>query len=442
MSGQEDSTQQINNNMSDEKQHISKEGLGDMKKETLRLIRQFCTVRKLSRWKYELYLHDSTRIEFTKFPPVEAERFCELVKEFAKVLDKLVVNLSYESETRYVEKEYVTGSIDFEKTRVLRQTDGSKLVCVEYSKNLFTHENVLLAAVILGVNTMATKFLEGRSEWEEKHKLEGQVEQLKGVISYTSFLQKDRKISKLAKYYYENFQGVERLLEKTAYRISTGRVHSKYRPLLQFVKIWRKYDQILQEGDKSLMTQLSGLEHFQTGSRIYEIWVFFKTLSLFFDKKPVKQKTGNDKHREFIIDPYTIEYQFHKRIGWERVDPPYSIGRFPDTIIKKDSNIIAMLDAKYMKYEDKLEGKDKPDQSPSMPDRNIVNQMIIEMEYGKPNDNTDIGIVLFADKRNRDTVVIEKSSGTPAKKIYFLNMHPENHPIDALNKVKQICDLK
>ena len=101
-----------------------------------------------------------------------------------------------------------------------------------------------------------------------------------------------------------------------------------------------------------------------------------------------------------------------------------------------------MLDAKYMKYEDKLEGKDKPDQSPSMPDRNIVNQMIIEMEYGKPNDNSDIGIVLFADKRNRDTVVIKKSSGTPAKKIYFLNMHPENHPIDALNKVKQICDLK
>ena len=49
MSGQEDSTQQINNNnMSDEKQHISKESFGDMKKETLRLIRQFCTVKKLS----------------------------------------------------------------------------------------------------------------------------------------------------------------------------------------------------------------------------------------------------------------------------------------------------------------------------------------------------------------------------------------------------------
>ena len=51
MSGQEDSTQQINNNMSDEKQHINKESLEDMKKETLRLIRQFCTVRKLSKWK-------------------------------------------------------------------------------------------------------------------------------------------------------------------------------------------------------------------------------------------------------------------------------------------------------------------------------------------------------------------------------------------------------
>ena len=95
----------------------------------------------------------------------------------------------------------MTGSIDFEKTRVLRQAGGSELVCIEYSKNIFTPENVLLAALILGINTMATKFLELRKKWEDRYKEERQVEKLNGIINYTSFLQKDRFVSKLVKHY-------------------------------------------------------------------------------------------------------------------------------------------------------------------------------------------------------------------------------------------------
>ena len=63
--------------------------------------------------------------------------------------------------------------------------------------------------------------------------------------------------------------------------------------------------------------------------------------------------------------------------------------------------------------------------------------------YGNKKERVDLGFVLFADKEDqKKDIIIEKSSGVPTKKIYFLNMHPENHPIDALNKVKQICDLK
>ena len=83
-----------------------------------------------------------------------------------------------------------------------------------------------------------------------------------------------------------------------------------------------------------------------------------------------------------------------------------------------------MIDAKYM---DSKEGVPKDD---------IVNQMIIEMEYGKPKDNPDIGIVLFADKRKLKPVVIQNAQGS--KKIHFMNMHPENSWEKTLEKVKNI----
>ena len=90
-----------------------------------------------------------------------------------------------------------------------------------------------------------------------------------------------------------------------------------------------------------------------------------------------------------------------------------------------------MIDAKYM--ESKGEG---------VPDRDIVNQMIIEMEYGKPKDNTYIGIVLFADKRKLKPVVIQNAKGS--KKIHFLNMHPENKLLmdDAFVRIKNIVGIK
>jgi len=73
-----------------------------------------------------------------------------------------------------------------------------------------------------------------------------------------------------------------------------------------------------------------------------------------------------------------------------------------------------------------------------MPDRSIVNQMIIVMDYGK-RYKTDTGIVLFADDRTQQsTVVIENGP----KKIYFLNMHPASNPENALSKIKNIISAR
>ena len=110
--------------------------------------------------------------------------------------------------------------------------------------------------------------------------------------------------------------------------------------------------------------------------------------------------------------------------------------RIPDTVIKEKGGIKATFDAKFMKYNKKLEAKE--DDDPSMPDSHIVNQMIIAMDYGKDRTKTNTGIVLFADDHTQSTVVIEKGP----KKIHFLNMHPANEPKDALAEVKNIIGVK
>ena len=430
-----------------EKQCISKERLNEMKQETFKLIRQFCKTKKLSDTNYLLYLHDKTLINFTKYDSTEIDRFCWLVEQIVGVIYELIPKLSYESDIQYPVTEYVMGSIDFEKTRILRQTEGKKLVCIQYSKNLFVYENVLLVAVILGINTMAMQLLKKWDKWKEEsvEKIKGHDEKLDGIINLTNFWLKDRNVSKLRNHYYQNFQGIEYLFEKTLYRLRMGKVDRKYHPLIKFIQWWKKYDQILNEEDSSLEAKLSSLDIWDDDARAYEIWIFYQMLKLFFvNGQEVDQKSSSPD--KFSKNQYTIEYQFNKPIGWIRLGrdnkgAKYNeIPRRPDIVIKKGSDIVAMIDAKYMKYGSKTDKKS--DNIKGMPDTKIVNQMIIAMDYGDPKNRTDLGIVLFADDRKQDDVVIDKIQ--KHKKIHFLNMHPENKLLmdDAFVKIKNIVGIK
>ena len=49
------------------------------------------------------------------------------------------------------------------------------------------------------------------------------------------------------KYYFQNFQGKEYLLKEILYKFNLGKVDQKYRWLVEFLKIWEQYDQILNE---------------------------------------------------------------------------------------------------------------------------------------------------------------------------------------------------
>tara|TARA_B100001146_G_C15849166_1_gene292712 strand:- start:58 stop:564 length:507 start_codon:yes stop_codon:yes gene_type:complete len=166
-------------------------------------------------------------------------------------------------------------------------------------------------------------------------------------------------------------------------------------------------------------------------------------LKLFFENaQGVDQKSSSSN--KFSKNQYTVEYQFSKPIGWIRLGRDRAGGKYnqierrPDTVIKKGSEIVAMIDAKYMKSDHKTDKKS--DNIKGMPDTKIVNQMIIAMDYGA--STTDLGIVLFADDRKQDDVVIEKIQ--KHKEIHFLNMHPENKRLmdDAFVKIKNIVGIK
>ena len=92
---------------------------------------------------------------------------------------------------------------------------------------------------------------------------------------------------------------------------------------------------------------------------------------------------------------------------------------------------MAIIDAKYMAGNILLESTHEG----STPAPEIVNQMIIAMDYGDPEKNVDLGIILFADKNNVP-VIIEKTDGK--KKIHFRSMHPENDVQLELEEIKKI----
>ena len=418
-----------------DKNPINEYWLEEMRWEVRRLIVRFCDPKERG-GRQKLFLHNEEEIEFTKHKPDEIEIFYSLIKDHRNYFPYLIQHLSHESETQSVETDHVMGTIDFQKTWALKQTGSSKLVCLTYEKNIFTPENIMLGYIIHSINHVATEYLNRRKEWDENDLYSDLVIKLKDLSAYAYFLQKDRFVSKLMNHYYKNFDSYESLLGKISYRMRSGKIRPQYKRLIKFIHTWMKLDKILSERS-SVEVEVENHVDSLSNDKLYEYYVFYNILRALGNMKQKGKKSSWRKlsEQEFSNGTYTVQYQATKKIEWKKNGT--ELFRIPDTVIKKDGKIIAMFDAKYMKFGKKLE-EERDDNPSDMPDRNIVNQMIIAMDYGKEKTKANIGIVLFADDRTQSTVVIEKGP----KKIHFLNMHPANNPANALAKVKNIISVE
>ena len=321
-----------------------------------------------------------------------------------------------------IETDHVTGGIDFQMTRSIRKSGNSNVVCISYARNVFTPENILLGAVILGIGALAEKFKAKRQKWDPDETDSFRMTMLDDVSAFAHFLQKDRFVSKLIRNYHENYSSIEMLLQKVQSKMNYGKIGRDYLKLIEFLQIWKYWDKILSGGgtlDIKLRDFMDNLKQHD----LYEMWLFYKILDSYGEMKQKKKRVfGNGK--------YEIEYQWSKTIGW-RKSGGSEVNRRPDILIRKNGKGVAIIDAKYMSGNKGLEETSQG----QMPDSKIVNQMIIAMDYGKPKTHVDLGIVLFADK---DTypVTIEKNDGK--KKIYFRKMHPENNIELELEEIKNI----
>ncbi len=402
----------------------------NIKDEVYHFVKKYCESYHISGSEYRLFLHNSHPIKFNKILIVEIERFHDNVLAYCKRFPYLISHLSHENSTEFVTTDRIVGMLDLQKTYHLRRNQPTnQVVCSTYAKNLFIPENVLLGAVILGINALATKF------YEQKEEIKGFDENyhgkyLRDIRNYSNFLLRDRFVSKLTRYYFENYESFNQLAIEVNSRINAQKIHSKYKMLIKFILVWKKFDKILHDSHNSLRSALLSQIEFRDTSKLYEMWVFYKILEMFGGM----EFTSN--HKKFSNKKYSVEYQYSKHVGWiAEKERETNIFRQPDVVIKKDGKIIAIIDAKYMSSDKKYDPYDET-KSQSTPDRNIVNQMIIYLDYGKNSDKSDLGIVLFADDRKNEPFVIKKEDNS--KKLYFMNFHPENDIEFLSNKLKKI----
>ena len=227
----------------------------------------------------KLFLHNSSQIEYTILNEEQIDRFCNIVKKYGDSFFHLVQNLKYESVIDRIETDHIIGEIDFQMTRTIRQSGSKNVVCVSYTKNLFTPENILLGSIIIGIETLAEKFKSFLEKQEPKKTDIYRIKLLDQVIEFTHFLKKDRFISKLIMHYYKNFHGIDLLLQRVQRRMSYGKIGRDYLKLIQFLPIWKNWNKISNE-ESPLEIKLQNYLEKLSEPRLYELWLFYKIIDI------------------------------------------------------------------------------------------------------------------------------------------------------------------
>jgi hypothetical protein len=414
---------------------LEQKTIDSMKDELYYLIRRYCKNYEIGSFKEELFLHDSTRIEYTVLFMGELDRFISLVQKYWNYFANLTSNLSINEEKANIElSDRVIGILDVEKTIRIRANHSSQsVVCSVNLKNIYSPENVMLAVIVLGINILAARYLREINDNSPGYAQYSMV--LTKIIEYTGLLLKNRLVRQLSEYYILNYKNLESLAMETYNQVLHGKIREKYRPLLTFLRDWIRYEYIINRPAKSLLSAVTAYLQNLKEDRIYEIWIFYKILELL---EPIRQSKTHD-HKLFMNDrkAISIQYQALEEIGWtlKLCGSSFPVKRKPDILIRKDGNVKALIDAKYMLYKEseednELSGPELFGPELIRPNGDIVNQMIIYLDHIGP---CDLGIVLFADPGSLEDVSVRRGN----RRILFLNCYPyTSNSSTTLEKIK------
>lgn len=409
-------------------QAIDTQTLEKMKLTLNYLIPRHSSAKNISGSTYELFLHDETRIEYNLTDVEELNKFLNFVYHYWERFPKLIQNLAFESITTTKISNRMIGPINHEQSRVDVNHKEKKISCLVHSKNLFIEENLLLAKVLLGIYSLANRFLEKKPyQLQNVANPEKYEKLLQEIIKFTRFLLKDRLVSKLVRYYLINHNASGKFAMNLISRVKNQKIKPQYFWLFQLIKEWKNFDWLLDQPLNSLRKQLT--EHFDLSSpeKIYEMWIFYKILDI-FGARQIHQK-GRYVNEKNVI---TIQYQQQMPLDWTKEIGGYEteVFRKPDIVIEKNHKIVAVVDAKYMKYKE----ENKVGESEIYSQRNILNQMIIYLDH---SHRCNQAFVLYADDFESNVVYTQNNS----RKILFLSCYPFSKiSIESFDKIKQFLE--
>lgn len=254
------------------------------------------------------------------------------------------------------------GIVDIERTRIARQSNRTNRLIVTGMNIRRTQipENTLLAATILGINLQSVMLLKQTEEGSLKDDVGDEHRaDLQRIAQFSSYLLKDKLITALLGYYLQDFGSIERVLVPLKLRINAGKVKSKYFPLLNFIRLWKSFEWKLSE-KSSLYDVLARTLDSIGPDRLYELWVFYKTLDVLW---PMKQ---NFKNMNLFSNGKGIEAEYHwqQEIGWslQRANGYLrEVKRYPDVVIRKNGKDVLVIDAKCMQYSEVMpDQKEEP----------------------------------------------------------------------------------
>lgn len=414
------------NSTNQSEQAIDVETLEKMKLALNYLIPRHSSAKNISGLTYELFLHDETRIEYNLTDVEKLNKFLHLVYHYREGFPKLIQNLAFESMTTTKISNRMIGPINHEQNRTYINHKEKKISCIVHSKNLFIEENLLFAKILLGIYSLANRFLEEKPYQSQNVANPEKYEKLlQEIIKFTRFLLKDRLVSKLVRYYLITHNASGKFERNLISRVKSRKIKPQYFWLLQLIKEWKNFDWLLDQPLNSLRKQLT--EHFDlsTPEKIYEMWIFYKILDI-FGARQIRQKGRYINEKNVIA----IQYQQQLPLDWTKEINGYGkyVFRKPDIILEKNHKIVAVVDAKYMKYE---EESDEISEREIYSHRDILNQMIIYLDH---SHRCDQAFVLYADEFESNVAYTQNTS----RKILFLSCYPFSETsMKSFDKIRQ-----
>ena len=270
-----------------------------------------------------------------------------LHSEFFKIYKKIVYNIHFENPVERYHTRNVTGRVNWSKTIQMSKTEFPTYFFTQSWAKKFQHPgNILLILCIKWQQKLANKILHidfedklSKKELEILHKILDTTKNSLMSFPFSEIINEANKYENLEKDHYL----IKDLQHKLHLELKQKKIRNpEYENLLKWIE---DFDEIDFSGINKLTSNFI-LELSTDIDLAYEGWVFWKLISIFYERHFIKNLViqGKEQYFEFIIDEKEIRIYHGKYIkGYAKDhDPDFTVFVKP----YKKHNLLCIFDAK------------------------------------------------------------------------------------------------